>query len=101
MEIERGGKRRTGDKTDNGGRTDTVDKVYSGDKNRSRAKRYVRTPGGANLGERVMRNGCTYLKHKDGNKYEELSPETVVECICGKKVDHIVYMADAEVVVGK
>ena len=96
MEIEHEKKLPTGDKVSAGG------KMHTGSKNLSRVKRYARTPGGANLGEGVMRNGDWCLKHKDGNRYEELSPETVVECISGRKVDRIIYMpTETELVAGK
>ncbi|MCD8098071.1 MAG: hypothetical protein LUE31_08560 [Lachnospiraceae bacterium] len=72
------------------------EKGYAGE------KRYARTPGGANLGERILRNGVWWLKHKVGKKYEEVSPEAIAECISGRKVDHIVYIAtETEPAVGE
>ncbi|MCD8107062.1 MAG: hypothetical protein LUE20_03740 [Oscillospiraceae bacterium] len=61
------------------------------EKQEKRICTYARTPGGMNLGERVIVNGEWMLRHKGTKRYEYLSPEIIVECISGRKVDHIVY----------
>ena len=61
------------------------------EKQEKRICTYARTPGGMNLGERVIVNGKWMLHHKGIKRYEDLSPEIIVECISGRKVDHIVY----------
>lgn len=51
----------------------------------------IRTANGVTLGERILRNGETYMKTKSGNKYDVVSPKQVVELITGCKVERIIY----------
>lgn len=61
--------------------------------------RFIKTPGGAKLGERTTINGKPGMHYKSGKKQEDLTPEQIAECITGKKVLKIIYHTP-EVVVG-
>ena len=51
----------------------------------------VFTPRGAYLGTRVMIDGRPGLHYKAASKTDDMTPETVVECITGARVKKIEY----------
>ena len=53
--------------------------------------KFIRTPGGINLGEAIPIHGKRGLRIKQGKKEEDVLPETLVEYITGKKVMKIVF----------
>ncbi|MBR1815062.1 MAG: hypothetical protein IJ773_14815 [Lachnospiraceae bacterium] len=51
----------------------------------------ILSPKGLKMGTRFNKDGKTMVHYKVNKKYDDMTPEVVVECITGLKVKEIIY----------